>query len=216
MKPLDPTQQRILGVLIEKELSVPESYPLTENSLQLGCNQKNNRYPVVSLEEFEVHGTLLGLQEDGWVARSERDGGRTLRYRHLVEGKLGLDAGQKAILAELLLRGPQTRAELKVRVGRMGLQADEARVEAMLGAMKFKEGHPLVELLPKAPRERDPRWAHRLGPRPAQSEAQPADVPGPTARHAQPEAARGTLEARLDALEARVAALEQMLGKTPN
>ena len=202
MKQLDPTQQRVLGVLIEKELTVPDSYPLTENSLVLGCNQKSNRDPLTSLSDFEVSGTLMGLQLDGWVGRSERDGGRTVRYKHLVESKLGIDAQKKSLLCELLVRGPQTTRELKVRIERMAVHVDEAAVEAMLRSLTSKDGIMLVELLPKAPRERDPRWAHRLGPRGA------ADHAAPVEHETRSSVVRSPLEERLAALEARVAALE--------
>ena len=205
MKPLDPTQQRVLGVLIEKELSVPESYPLTENSLQAGCNQKSNRDPVTALEVFEISGTLLGLQEEGWVGRTDRDGGRTTRFKHLVEAKLGLDKLQKAVLAELLLRGPQSPTELKNRVGRMGCTLGAEEVGALLGKMADKTGHPLCEQLPRAPRERDVRWAHTLGPRPVQ------DPDTRVAEEASSVPQAESLPARLAALEARVAALEARL-----
>src|SRR5262245_8587078 len=120
MLDLDRTQQRILGVLIEKELSVPESYPLTENSLLLGCNQKSNREPEMSLEGFEVAGALMAMQLAGWVAKVE--GSRTAHYRHRVEQQLGVDLHEKAVLAELLLRGPQAPGALKPRVQRMGFE----------------------------------------------------------------------------------------------
>ena len=94
---LDATQERIIGVLVEKELSVPESYPLTENALLAACNQKSNRDPQMSLEAFQINGALMSLQQTQWVARTERDGGRTVRYRHRLEEKLGLDDAEKAM-----------------------------------------------------------------------------------------------------------------------
>ena len=209
MKQLEPTQQRVLGVLIEKEMTVPDSYPLTENSLVLGCNQKSNRDPLTALSDFEVSGTLMGLQLDGWVGRTERDGGRTIRYKHMVEQKLGIDVKKKALLCELLIRGPQTTRELKDRVARMNVHADEPATEALLRSMTSKDGIALVELLPKAPRERDPRWAHRLGPRSAHSEAAAqATESAPVLEQPRSD----TLLDRLAALEARVAALEARLG----
>lgn len=207
MKPLDPTQQRVLGVLIEKELTVPDSYPLTENSLVLGCNQKSNRHPLTALGDFEVSGTLMGLQLDGWVARSERDGGRTVRYKHLVEAKLGIDGNKKAVLCELLVRGPQTVRELRDRVERMGVKLDDAGMEALLGSFTSKDGIVLVELLPKGPRERDARWAHRLGPR--STAADPEGAPSQAPVTVPSGGAALSLEARIAALEERVAALER-------
>ncbi|MCC6672611.1 MAG: DUF480 domain-containing protein [Planctomycetes bacterium] len=204
---LDRTQQRILGVLIEKELSVPDSYPLTENSLVLGCNQKNNREPVLALEEFEVHGALTALQVDGWVRRVERDGGRTARFRHEVPERLGVRGLGLALLAELLLRGPQTHHELRVRVERMGFHPTDAEVVAALEGMRDPAGHPLAELLPRQPRERDARYAHCLGPRDPATPAAPAPAE-PKAAPPPRAVAPPDLAARVAELERRVAELE--------
>lgn len=159
---LDTTQQRIIGVLIEKELAVPDSYPLTENALLAGCNQKSNRAPDLSLEAFEISGALLALQESEWVVRSERDGGRAIRYRHKIEDKLSIDDPGKAVLAELLLRGPQAPGALKARVTRMGLHGTPEAIRDILDILRRRPS-PLVQQLPQQPRERDCRWAHCLG-----------------------------------------------------
>ena len=102
---LDPVQQRVIGVLIEKERTVPDSYPLTEAQLIAGCNQKSNRDPEMDLDNTELHPALLALREDGWVARVE--GNRATRYRHRVEERLNVNADEQAVLCELLCRGPQ-------------------------------------------------------------------------------------------------------------
>ncbi len=158
---LDTTQQRIIGVLIEKELAVPDTYPLTENALLAGCNQKSNRDPDLSLEAFEISGALRALQESEWVVRGER-GGRVVRYRHKLEEKLSVDEAQKAVLAELLLRGPQAPGALKSRVARMGLHGTPEAIREILDALRRRPS-PLVQQLPQQPRERDCRWAHCLG-----------------------------------------------------
>src|SRR5688572_17251648 len=119
---LDRTEQRVLGVLIEKELSVPEIYPLTLHALVAGCNQKSNREPVLALEEFEVEGAVTSLCLKDWAAR--REGSRTVKFVHRTESMLGVGADEKAILAELLLRGPQTPNELKPRLSRMGVHLE--------------------------------------------------------------------------------------------
>ncbi len=184
---LDRTGQRIVGVLIEKELTVPDSYPLTENSLLLGCNQKSNRDPEMNLEEFVVRGALMQLRLQGWV--TQREGGRAERFKHEIESKLGVDAAAKALLAELLLRGPQTPTELRTRCARMGLHRDVAGIESLLRELAARQPKPLVELLPRRPRERDARWTHLLGPvdvaSPAASE-RPSASPTSSVVHADP------------------------------
>jgi len=209
MNRLDRTEQRILGVLIEKQLSVPDSYPLSENALVDGCNQKSNRDPVTELESFQVAGALMALQDKGFVAKVD-GGGRVARYRHLVDEKLGVDPKELPVLAELLVRGPQAPGALKPRVARMGLQASPEMLEALLHRLA-QQSPPLVALLPLRPRERDRRWQHLLGDgEPAQAAAAPeverAAAPSPTA------APKDTLlEVRISALEQKVAALQELV-----
>lgn len=207
---LDPTEQRIVGVLIEKELSVPESYPLTENALLAGCNQKSNRDPELALELFQVQGALMALRLRDWVAQVQ--GGRAPKVRHRVEERLGVDDREKAVLAELLLRGPQTPGELQRRVARMGFRAGSPEeVLAVLEGLAARTP-PLVAKLPRRPRERDARWAHALGeqtpvPDPAPDPAPPSAAPTPS-----PEPpAESPLAVRLAALEAEVAELRARL-----
>src|SRR5688572_18186650 len=101
---LDPTERRIVGSLAEKQLSVPEAYPLTLNALVLACNQKSNRDPETSLTEGEVQGALHALMDRGWVVRLELAGARTVRYEHRMGEQLGVDERDLALLVELLLR----------------------------------------------------------------------------------------------------------------
>jgi uncharacterized protein YceH (UPF0502 family) len=108
---LDRTGQRIIGVLIEKQLSVPDSYPLTENALVAGCNQTSNRDPAMDLQGFQVTGALLQLHEQEVVARVEGHG-RVTKYRHRLDDSLGVGNQELAVLAELLLRGPQAPGAL--------------------------------------------------------------------------------------------------------
>ncbi|MBX3463106.1 MAG: DUF480 domain-containing protein [Planctomycetes bacterium] len=211
MRRLDRTGQRIVGVLIEKQLAVPDSYPLSENALVDGCNQKSNRDPAMELASFQVAGALMALQEAGWVARVE-GGGRVARFRHRLTEELGVDAGDLAVLAELLLRGPQAPGALKPRVARMGLAASPEAIEQRLRGLAARTP-PLVELLPLGPRERDARWRQCLGDG-SESEPAPAGVaavaaPAGVAAVAAP--AAGTSMAVAGGLEARVALLEQRL-----
>lgn len=159
---LTPVQQRILGVLIEKELTVPDTYPLTEAALLAGCNQKSNRDPEMSLESHELNQALIGLRELDWVTRIDTSA-RSTRYRHGVDTMLGLDLGQKSVLCELLIRGPQAPGALKPRVARMGFQSDPQAIRDVLVSLRDRRGQALVEEQPRRPRERDQRWAHCLG-----------------------------------------------------
>lgn len=160
---LDPTEQRILGVLIEKELAVPDNYPLTQNALVAGCNQKNNRDPLMALEEFQVSGALASLLEKRLVLRVSQAGARTVRFKHQCDPLLGLGGREKAVLAELLLRGPQAPGALKPRLVRMGVAAGPAEILAVLEGLRARSDGPLVEQLPREPRQRDQRWQHLLG-----------------------------------------------------
>lgn len=162
---LEPTEQRILGVLLEKELSVPDAYPMTENALLAGCNQKNNRDPIMALEAFQVAGALTSLRLKEWVVKIE--GGRADRFRHRVDERLALRTPAKAVLAELLLRGPQAPGALKPRVARLGFTGSPEEIEAELQQLAQRPAGALVERLPLQPRERDQRWGHTLGPRAA-------------------------------------------------
>lgn len=222
---LDRTEQRILGVLIEKELAVPESYPMTENALVLGCNQKNNREPVMELASFQVAGALMALQEKGWIAKVD-GGGRVARYRHRVVDKLVLKRQELAVLAELLLRGPQAPGALKPRVLRMGYEATPEQIEALLRQLAARPD-ALVEQLPMAPRERDRRWRQLLGPMPAADQAPrreaelvreaPAEYRQAIADPVEYADATGLL-ARVEALEHAIADLRAQLARlqSPN
>ncbi len=206
---LDRTGQRIVGVLLEKELSVPDSYPLSENALQAGCNQQSNRDPVFHLESFQIHGALLQLAEAGWVAQVEGSG-RVAKFRHKVKELLGVDGPAKAVLAELLLRGPQAPGALKGRVGRMGFAADAPdAVEKVLRDLAGRP-QPLVEQLPLGPRERDQRWRHLLGDVAAAAPEEDA-APRRAAVVVPAHDEGGTLADRVTALEQEVAALRARL-----
>lgn len=207
---LDRTQQRIIGVLIEKELTTPDIYPLTLNALVIGCNQKNNRDPEMALETFEVEGALLALREKEWVVR--REGGRASKHRHCIEDRLGLDARQKAVMAELLLRGPQAAGALKPRVARMGFEGGPDEILAVLEELRTQVP-PLVELLPMRPRERDQRWAHLLGPRDETLPETSAASASPPRRAMPATAPTAELAARVARLEAEVAELRDELSR---
>jgi uncharacterized protein len=199
--PLDPLEQRVLGVLVEKELSTPEYYPLTLNALVNGCNQSSNRDPVLAATEEEVQAALEGLRDRRLAATVQGAGARALKYAQRITEERGLTVQEAAILAELLLRGPQTPGELRGRSARMYPFQDLTEVDAALSLLAEAEPGPLVVKLPRAPGTKESRYAHLLGgPVSMEAESAPASpaVPG----------APG-LGARVAALEAQLEQLRQ-------
>lgn len=158
MEILNDTEVRVLGCLIEKELTTPEYYPLTLNALTNACNQKSNRDPVLTLEEVEVVRALDSLKFKQ-LALLSAEGGRVPKYRHTLLEKLRLDPPELAVLAELLLRGPQTVGELRTRGERMHPFLDLAAVEEVLGELMARTP-PLVIRLPRQPGRKESRHAH--------------------------------------------------------
>jgi len=204
---LDRTERRLLGALMEKRWSTPDQYPLSLNALVAACNQKSNRDPVFRLEEFEVTGCILALGEKGLVLIRERDGGRVQRYAEKLTEELGADRLRSAILAELLLRGPQTAGELSRRVPRMAPAGDAAEVEATL--VDLADGH-LARRLPKAAGQRHPRWTHLLAPEEeAPPEPQPAAPEPPATAPPAPEAAPPPPPDEIHALREEILALRR-------
>jgi uncharacterized protein len=195
--PLSPVELRVLGSLIEKELSTPEYYPLTLNALVNACNQSTNRDPVLALDEGTVSGALDDLRDAQVVYLLT--GSRVPKYGERVLEALGLSVQEAAILAELLLRGPQTQGELRNRCGRMYPFADHQEAETVLELMAGAE-HPLVAALPRTPGTKEIRYAHTLG--------DPADSPSVS-----PSTEVVQTPSRLERLEGEVAALRQELAE---
>jgi uncharacterized protein len=197
--PLTPTEARVLATLMEKGRTVPDSYPLTLNSLASGCNQKTSREPVMNLAEADILATLDALRDRHLVI--EVSGQRAMRWEHNFERVLGVPSQSSALLGLLMLRGPQTAAELRTNAERWHRFADTGSVEAFLEELQDRseeKGGALVRLLPKAPGAREARWAHLLCGEPS--------IPSMATAHTQPLQAADT--ERLQSLEARVAALE--------
>jgi len=203
---LDDLETRVLGCLIEKELTTPEYYPLTLKALTAACNQQSNRHPVVTLDETAVVRGLDGLQRKGLASNIHQAGARVPKYRHLFTRKVPIRPAEVAVLCELLLRGPQTAGELKGRASRMHPFASLEEVEEALGRMAERTP-PLVTLLERMPGQKEPRWAHLLAGEPAYTEPGAAAGPGPEAATLKVRAE----EERIAKLEARVAALEEAL-----
>lgn len=195
---LDATEVRVLGCLLEKEQATPEYYPLTLNSLVAACNQKSNRDPVMNLREPEVRGALDRLREDVliWV----QEGARSEKFEHNLSRRWRLEPQSKALITELLLRGPQTPGELRSRSSRLYPWSSLDELEATLRAMADEE-EPLVMELPREVGRKETRWAHLV--------AGPVTVSDPASREATP--AREGLAARVERLEAEVAELKEHL-----
>jgi uncharacterized protein len=160
---LTPVEARVLATLMEKARTVPDSYPLTLNSLILGCNQKTSREPLMELTEAEVSGAVDSLREAGLV--HETTGGRATKFTHNAQRGMGVPEQSAVLLGLLMLRGPQTAAELRLNTERWYKFADVSSVEGFLDEMQERseeKGGPLVIKLDRAPAAREQRWAHLL------------------------------------------------------
>lgn len=168
---LGPIEARVIGCLVEKQITTPEQYPLSLNALTSACNQRSNRDPVMQLEEAEVRRALEDLTRRHLVMEKSGFGSRVPKYQHRFcnteHGSLKLSAQELAILCELILRGPQTPGELRAHAARMADFADLAEVEATLRQLAQREDGPFVARLPREPGRRDSRYAHLFGGEPA-------------------------------------------------
>lgn len=196
-RPLTLIEARVLGTLMEKARTVPDSYPLTLNSVVLGCNQKTTREPVMTVDDAQAQEALDALKQISLVL--EGSGGRTTRWEHNFQRGVGVPEQSAVLLGLLMLRGPQTAAELRTNAERWYRFADISSVEAFLDELQERsadKGGPLVVQLPRAPGAREQRWAHLL--------CGPVDTSSPATAHA---GAQPALQARVQALEAELADL---------
>ncbi len=168
---LDAQDQRILGSLLEKQTTVPASYPLTANALRAACNQTSNREPVVDLDQQTVEHTARSLKDRGLLRIVwSPTGRRTLKYHQILDERLGLDPDERALITVLLLRGAQAPGELRTRTERLFGFDTREDVEGCLHRMT-ERAQPLVRELERRPGQQDPRWVHLLGPSPQQGAA---------------------------------------------
>ncbi|MFT7619134.1 MAG: hypothetical protein ACI97A_002783 [Planctomycetota bacterium] len=156
---LDKTARRIIGVLIEKQLSTPNLYPLSQNALTNGCNQRSNRNPVVTIEEFEVEGALRNLYVHEWATNVTGAGSRVLKWKHRAHEKLNLSDEELPIMGELLLRGAQTAGELRSRVARM---RKFASLEILMEHVEELRNRGLITLLGPTAGRRAQLYDHTL------------------------------------------------------
>ena len=189
----DAVEIRVLGCLIEKQRTTPDVYPLSLNALRLACNQATNRDPVVDYDEATIRGALERLSRKGWTRLASGPGSRAAKYRHLLDEALGRVPSQIALLAVLMLRGPQTPGELKTRVERLYPFASLEDVQKALDALAENE---LVRRLPRRPGQSQDRYEQLLGGG-GEEDAEPTLPTAPT----------GDLEERVAKLEQQVAEL---------
>ncbi|MEX1043806.1 MAG: YceH family protein [Acidimicrobiia bacterium] len=194
MEPLAPQEARVLGSLVEKAFTTPEAYPLTTKALVAACNQRSNREPVVDYDEETVEQALRSLDDRGLARLTRASGGRTIRYVHRAQSALEIDDEQTALVAVLLLRGPQTPGELRARTDRYVQFRDTSAVEERLIDLMHRT-RPLVERLERMPGQKEHRYRCLL----LDSDTAPA-------------AAAPVDTDRLDDLERRLARIEQALG----
>jgi uncharacterized protein YceH (UPF0502 family) len=161
---LTALEARVIGCLIEKQITTPDQYPLSLNALANACNQKSNRDPVMELDEATVQKTLDSLSKKHFVMEKSGFGSRVPKYQHRFcnteFGTLKLDPQELAIVCELLVRGPQTPGELRTRASRMAAFAETSEVEAALAKLAQRADGPFVVRLAREPNRRDSRWAH--------------------------------------------------------
>ena len=175
---LHPAEVRVLGALLEKDITTPEYYPLTLNALIAACNQKSNRDPVVSYEEDVVNRALESLRVKGFVTSVSGGHNRVPKFAHSISSRLNLGRREFAILCELMVRGPQTVGELRNRGARMYEFSDLDEVESCLRSLAERSPDPLTVRLPHQPGTKEARWAHLLsGEPPAQAAAPPPPAP---------------------------------------
>ena len=216
LPPLSLLEARVLGVLAEKQHTVPDTYPLTLNALTAGCNQKSSRDPVLNASETEVQAVVDRLKALALVVESS--GGRVMRYAHNIERVLGIPSQAVALLAVLMLRGTQTAGELRINCERLHPFADVSAVDGFLRELAGRADDPLVAELPRAPGARENRWMHLLSGRESVADAlaPPSQaVPDDVITLSELAAIRTSvaeLRADVEVLKAKVADLRKDLG----
>ncbi len=197
---LTSVEARVLGCLVEKERTTPQQYPLSEAGVLAACNQATNRDPVVRYDQSAVRLALRSLREEGLARTMHRPGDRTEKHRHLLAEALEVDDGAIAVLAVLLLRGPQTAAELRARVDRLHPFEDAAAVEAALQALATRSGGALAQRLERQPGQSQARWTDLVA-------AERGAEPEPVAVAGEPDASVQRARTPVAALADEVAAL---------
>jgi uncharacterized protein YceH (UPF0502 family) len=198
---LSPVAARVLGSLVEKEITTPEYYPLSLNALANACNQKNNREPVLNLDEDQIRQALHQLEDDGLAGPARGTDSRVAKYEHRMQEVFNFTRGEIAVVCVLLLRGPQTPGELRGRAERMHRFEELSDVQSTLQRLMQREP-PLVKVLPRQPGTKEARYAHLFSGEPAE-----VVVYTEATESARSGAGLGQLEAEIAALREEVAEL---------
>jgi uncharacterized protein len=197
-------ETRVLGTLVEKQHTVPDTYPLSLNALVSGCNQKTSRSPVMEATQAEVQQALDSLKSANFVM--ETSGNRVSRYSHNLGRVLQVPSQSEALLTSLMLRGPQTAGELRISCERLHAFSDISAAEGFLNELAARPAGALVVLLSRQPGARESRWAHLMSGAPA--------VEAAAVAHEAPQ--EDSLKARVERLEAEVASLKEEIGSLVN
>ena len=211
LRVLSLLETRVLGVLAEKQRTVPDTYPLTLNSLLSGCNQKTSRDPIIEASESEVQAAIDSLRLMTLVIESS--GGRVARYAHNTERVLNIPTQSTALITMLMLRGPQTGGELRINCERLHKFADISSVESFLVELSGRPAGALVMELPRQPGSRENRWMHLLSGVPVLEERSTAASPTPSAAADVTVGEIAALKANVAKLEAEMAELRAMVNK---
>ncbi len=211
LRVLSLLETRVLGVLAEKQRTVPDTYPLTLNSLLSGCNQKTSRDPIIEASESEVQAAIDSLRFMSLVIESS--GGRVARYAHNIERVLNIPTQSTALITMLMLRGPQTAGELRINCERLHKFADISSVESFLVELSERPAGALVMELPRQPGSRENRWTHLLSGVPVLEERRAAASPTPSAAADVTVGEIAALKANVAKLETEMAELRAMMNK---
>ena len=205
---LNDIEARVLGALVEKDITTPDYYPLSLNALVNACNQKNNRDPVMNLEEGAVRDALNGLHDKGLAGPAGGADSRVTKYEHRLQETFNFSRGETAVLCVLLLRGPQTPGELRGRTERMHRFEDLDAVQFSLQKLMQREP-PLAVVLPRQPGTKESRYAHLLS-----GEVEAEELPPPRAVSSSSDDQRvSRLEEAVTALQNEVGELKQQLAE---
>ena len=211
--PLSPLEARVLGCLIEKQACTPDLYPLTLNSLIAACNQRSNRDPILAVDTPEVEAALAGLHTRKLATVFAGAGARGAKHKHTLDLVFPLEPAARALLTELLLRGPQTGAALRANAARLGEIPDAAEVETILDELANRPAGGLVQLLPRQPGQKEARWAQRLAEEATPVEGVPAALTVALVLPPEVEQRFAALEAEVAELRTELATLRRALGE---
>jgi uncharacterized protein YceH (UPF0502 family) len=205
---LSPAELRVLGSLLEKQRTTPDAYPLTLNALRAACNQSTNRDPVLAYDEETIRDALHHLGRRRWTRLTSSHGSRAAKYRHLLAEEMQITPEEQALLAVLMLRGPQTPGELLARTDRLYHFDGAQELHSVLERLIDRE---LVVRLARRPGQREERYAHLLSGEPDE-EVATGPAPAPTATAAVDDGRLARLEREVAELRAEVASLREALG----